>query len=150
MPVVDHRTPDESIVNDLRFHHIGLACRDIANDRRDHEFLGYRAEGDTFEDPLQRIRGLFMTLGPMRVELLEPLDETSPLTAYLKRGIKIYHQCFTCQDIAHSIQALESHGARIVSPPKPAVAFENRLIAFLILPSQMLIELIETPRAEPR
>jgi methylmalonyl-CoA/ethylmalonyl-CoA epimerase len=128
--------------SDLQFHHIGLACRDMAKDRRDHELLGYRAEGDVFEDPLQRIRGVFMTLGSMRVELLEPLDEASPLVAYLKRGIKMYHQCFMCADIAQAIQTLEAHGARLVSPPQPAVAFENRPIAFLLLPSQMLIELI--------
>lgn len=134
------------MLDDLRFHHIGLACRDLARDRRDHEFLGYRAEGEVFEDPRQRIRGLFMTLGAMRVELLEPLDEGSPLSAYLKRGIKIYHQCFTCPDIAKSIEALEGHGARVVSPRKPAVAFENREIAFLLLPSQMLIELVADAR----
>lgn len=127
----------------LVFHHIGLACRDMARDRRDHELLGYRAEGPEFADPTQRIRGLFMTLGPMRVELLEPLDETSPLHAYLKRGIKIYHQCFECADIESTIHALERGGARVASPPKPAVAFDGRRIAFLLLPSQMLIELIE-------
>ncbi len=95
---------------ELQFHHIGLACRDMAQDRRDHESLGYRSEGEAFEDPLQRIRGLFMTLGTMRVELLEPLDETSPLMDYLKRGIKIYHQCFECDDIASAIEDLQAHG----------------------------------------
>jgi methylmalonyl-CoA/ethylmalonyl-CoA epimerase len=131
------------MLDNLRFHHIGLACRDMARDRSDHELLGYQAEGAVFEDPLQRIRGLFMTLGPMRVELLEPLDETSPLEAYLKRGVKIYHECFLCPSIAQAIAGLEAHGTRLVSSPKPAVAFDNRLIAFLILPSQLLIELIE-------
>src|SRR6185503_13397372 len=99
------------MLDQLQFHHIGLACRDMALDRRDHEFLGYRAEGEVFEDPRQKIRGLFMTLSSMRVELLEPLDESSPLMAYLKRGIKIYHQCFTCRDMGQTIQALEGHGA---------------------------------------
>lgn len=131
------------MLDNLRFHHIGLACRNMARDRADHELLGYQAEGDVFEDPLQRIRGLFMTLGPMRVELLEPLDETSPLQAYLKRGIKIYHECFLCPNIAQAVKQLEAGGARLVSSPKPAVAFDQRLIAFLILPSQLLIELIE-------
>jgi methylmalonyl-CoA/ethylmalonyl-CoA epimerase len=132
------------MLSDLKFHHIGLACRDMAKDRRDHELLGYRAEGEGFADPVQRIRGMFMTLGSMRVELLEPLDDASPLTSYVKRGIKIYHQCFESADLAQSIEALEAHGARLVSAPTPAVAFENRRIAFLILPSQMLIELIES------
>jgi methylmalonyl-CoA/ethylmalonyl-CoA epimerase len=132
-------------MGDLEFHHIGIACRTLDIERRDHELLGYRAEGELFEDPKQRIRGLFMTLGPMRVELLEPLAQGSPLDSYLKRGIKIYHQCFLCSDIAESIQDLEAAGARVVSPPQPAVAFDNRPIAFLLLPSQMLVELVERP-----
>lgn len=129
------------------FHHIGLATRNMARDRRDHELLGYQAEGSEFTDPTQRIRGLFMTLGSMRVELLEPLDETSPVQAYLKRGIKIYHQCFECGDIDQTIERLQQGGARVASPPQPAVAFHGRRIAFLMLPSQLLIELIDSPPA---
>jgi methylmalonyl-CoA/ethylmalonyl-CoA epimerase len=132
-------------MGDLEFHHIGIACRALDIERRDHELLGYRAEGELFEDPQQRIRGLFMRLGPMRVELLEPLGQGSPLDGYLKRGIKIYHQCFLCANISRSIEELMAKGARVVSAPQPAVAFENRPIAFLLLPSQMLIELVERP-----
>ena len=135
------------MVDGLVFRHIGLACRDMGRDRRDHELLGYRAEGDVFTDPTQRIRGLFMTLGPMRIELLEPLDETSPVNAYLKRGIKIYHECFECRNIEQTIVELQQGGARVASPPKPAVAFDHRKIAFLMLPSQLLIELIEASSA---
>lgn len=134
------------MLGDLQFHHIGLATRELAKDRRDHEFLGYRAEGELFLDPIQRIRGLFMTLGPMRVELLEPLGADSPLESYLNRGIKIYHECFTCPDINASVESLQSHRARLVSPPQPAVAFGGRSIAFLLLPSQTLIELVEAPK----
>ncbi|HEX3727111.1 MAG TPA: VOC family protein [Pirellulales bacterium] len=128
----------------LRFHHIGLACRDLAVDRRDHEFLGYVAEGEVFDDPLQRVRSLFMTLGPMRVELLEALDESSPLHAYLHRGVKIYHECFLCPDFDQALASLQSHRARLAGDPKPAIAFQNRRIAFVLLPSQTLIELIES------
>jgi methylmalonyl-CoA/ethylmalonyl-CoA epimerase len=128
----------------LTFHHIGLACRDLAVDRRDHEFLGYVAEGDVFEDPLQRIRGLFMTLGGMRIELLQALDEASPLRSFLRRGVKIYHECFLCPDFDRSLAALQLHRARLAGEPKPAIAFQNRRIAFVLLPSQTLIELIES------
>src|SRR4051812_31675080 len=132
-------------MGDLEFHHIGIACRTLEIERGDHELLGYQPEGELFEDPKQRIRGLFMTLGPMRVELLEPLGPGSPLDGYLKRGIKIYHQCFSCVDISRSIEELVARGARVVSTPQPAVAFGNRPIAFLLLPSQMLVELVERP-----
>ena len=92
---------------EFTFHHIGLASVTWPRTGASRQ-LGFRAEGPVFEDPLQRIRGLFITLGAMRVELLQPLDDTSPLQGYLNRGIKIYHQGFLCHDIARSIQTLEA------------------------------------------
>ena len=131
------------MLDDLRFHHDGVATRDMAKELRGYELLGFRTEGPVFADPLQRIRGLFLTLGAMRVELLEPLDESSPIHSHLKRGIKIYHHGFTCRDIAAATERLVAGRARVVSPPKPAVAFQNRPVAFLLLASGLLIELIE-------
>src|SRR5580698_6760939 len=114
------------MLDDLRFHHDGVATHDMAKGLRQYELLGFQTEGPAFVDPLQHIRGLFLTLGPMRVELLEPLDETSPIHSHLKRGIKIYHHGFTCRDIARTTERLVADRARVVSPPKPAVAFQNR------------------------
>ena len=133
------------MLEDLRFHHDGVATRDMAKELRAYELLGFRSEGPVFTDPLQCIRGLFLTLGPMRVELLEPLDETSPIHSHLKRGIKIYHHGFTCRNIALATERLLAGKARVVSPPKPAIAFENRPVSFLLLASGLLIELIEDP-----
>jgi hypothetical protein len=131
------------MVDDLRFHHDGVATRDMAKDLLAYELLGFRTEGPVFADPLQGIRGLFLTLGPMRVELLEPLDEMSPVHSHLKRGIKIYHHGFTCRDLARTTERLLAGRARVVSPPKPGVAFQNRLVSFLLLANGLLIELIE-------
>jgi len=131
------------MLDDLRFHHDGVATRNLDKELRQYELLGFRSEGPVFVDPLQHIRGLFLTLGPMRVELLEPLDETSPIHSHLKRGIKIYHHGFTCRDVARTTERLVAGRARVVSPPKPAVAFQNRPVAFLLLASGLLIELIE-------
>jgi len=131
--------------DDLRFHHDGVATRNMAVELRQYELLGFRTEGPVFVDPLQHIRGLFLTLGTMRVELLEPLDETSPIHSHLKRGIKIYHHGFTCHDIARTTERLVAGKARVVSPPKPAIAFQNRQVSFLFLANGLLIELIEDP-----
>ncbi|HEX4143246.1 MAG TPA: VOC family protein [Pirellulales bacterium] len=131
------------MVDDLRFHHDGVATRDLAKDLLAYELLGFRAEGPVYDDPLQCVRAQFLTLGPMRVELLEPLDETSPIHSHLKRGIKIYHHGFTCRDIGLTTERLVAGRARVVSPPKPGIAFQNRLVSFLLLASGQLIELIE-------
>lgn len=127
----------------LTFHHIGLACRRLDLETQAHELLGYRREGAPFSDPIQGVEGLFMTHGAMRLELLAPLGPESPLQDYIRRGVRLYHEAFETPNIGLSITMLEASGARLVSGPVPAVAFEGRSIAFVMLRSMSLIELIE-------
>jgi methylmalonyl-CoA/ethylmalonyl-CoA epimerase len=130
---------------DLRFHHVGLACEDIEVERAAHRLLAYTDEGLVFVDPRQRIRGCFMVQGGMRIELLQPEGEGSPLRPHLTRGIKMYHQAFETDAIEASIDELRRGGAALAVPPTPAVAFGGRPIAFLMLRTTMLVELIQAP-----
>jgi methylmalonyl-CoA/ethylmalonyl-CoA epimerase len=134
------------MIDGLRFHHIGVACRDIDKEMRAFEVLGYALDGDPFSDPLQKIRGCFLTgVGP-RVELLAPLDDSSPLMPWLEKGVKMYHQAYEIESMDAALPAFTAARAVVVSPPKPAVAFDGRQIAFLMLPNLLLIELIERVR----
>lgn len=128
----------------LRFHHIGVACRSIALERRGWEALGYRQENMPFTDPLQGINGLFMVGPGPRMELLEPLpgSEAETLSPFLKAGTKMYHQAYETTDLGTATEALKNLRAKVVSPPKPAVAFEGRHVSFLILPNSLIVELI--------
>lgn len=127
----------------LDFHHVGLACRDVVAEAAAHALLGYRPEGEVFEDPHQRIRGWFHTLGTFRVELLEPLDDQSPLTAWLDRGVKMYHVCYQTDDLDDALARLRAAGHRVVSAPAPAVAFGGRPVAFAMLRSRSLVEFLQ-------
>ena len=128
------------------FHHIGLACRSLAPEIKTHERLGYTREGSTFHDPIQKINGIFMVHGPMRIELIEPSGEHSPVHNILEKGIKMYHQCFSVHDLAQAISAMESDGARLIAGPAPAVAFGGRNIAFLMLRTMLIVELVESAK----
>lgn len=127
----------------LSFHHVGLACKSLAQERSVHLALGFVDEGPVFEDPVQRIRGQFLLHGTFRIELLEPLGEDSPLGGYLKRGIKMYHQAFLVKDIRAAIAELTAGGSFLLVGPVPAVAFGGRNIAFLAMPGALIVELIE-------
>ncbi len=129
----------------LRFHHVGLACKDIEVERAAHKLLGYADEGSVFVDPRQRIRGCFMVSAGMRIELLQPEGESSPLLPHLSRGIKMYHQAFETDAIETSIEELRRAGAIVTVAPVPAIAFGGRPIAFLMLRTTMLVELIQAP-----
>lgn len=129
----------------LAFHHVGVACRSIEREARPLLALGYAHEGEVFEDPLQGIRGRFLAGAGPRMELLEPLPGSTTLDPFLSRGVKMYHHAYETPDLEAALEWHLSQRARTVSPPKPAVAFGGRRVAFLALPTLFIIELIETP-----
>jgi methylmalonyl-CoA/ethylmalonyl-CoA epimerase len=131
------------MIAELKFHHIGVACRDIEKEMRAFAIVGYALEGQRFSDPLQKIHGCFLTGPGPRVELLVPTDDASPVLSWLQKGVKMYHQAYEVELIEAAIAALSAHRAVLVSPPKPAVAFGGRKIAFLMFPNLLLVELIE-------
>ena len=128
-----------------RFHHLGIACRDLDRERAGWLILGYCEEGAVFLDPLQKIRGQFLTGPGPRIELVTPQGAGSPVEGYLARGTKIYHQAYVCPDLNAALAKLTAAGAKITAAPAPAVAFDGRDIAFVMLPNLNLIELIEAP-----
>jgi methylmalonyl-CoA/ethylmalonyl-CoA epimerase len=129
----------------LECHHIGIATKNLEREILYYETLNYKIEGEIFEDPIQKVRGVFMVNNGMRIELLQSISESSPLLNYLKKGIQMYHQGFVVEQINDMIKQLIRDGAILVSPPQKAVAFNGRRIAFLYMQNRMLIELIEKP-----
>lgn len=131
-------------IEGLTFHHIGVASRSFARDRSAFEAMGYVDEGEIFEDPIQKIKGLFMIGGGPRVELVTPSSESEGvLTGVLNRGEKMYHMAYEAVDFSAALLALRAQRGKIIVEPVPAVAFGGRNIAFAFLPNLLLIELIE-------
>ena len=127
----------------LFFHHLGVACRNIESELTQFALLGYQPEGDVFEDPIQRVRGVFITgMGP-RLELLSPLGDSPMLSPWLNKGVKYYHQAYLTADIVAGIDYLCSAGAHVTVEPVAATAFGGRRIAFLLLRNMALVELVE-------
>lgn len=128
----------------MRFHHVGIACRDLGSEARAMQALGYRAESGEFTDPAQGIRGQFVTGPGPRMELLEQIAGSRVLEPWLAKGVKTYHFGYEIAELEAEVDRLKSAGAIVVTPPQPAVAFGGRRISFLMLKNLFLVELIET------
>lgn len=130
--------------NELRFHHIGIACHDIEATKPFYISNGYDAS-ETVDDPLQNIRICFLNKseGP-QIELLAPIDENSPICRTLKAsGVTPYHICYEVDNIEDSIKELKSLQFVLVSKPVPACAIGGRKVCFLYSKNAGLIELVE-------
>lgn len=128
----------------LTFHHIGIACRDIAKTQAFYLGQGYTAS-PVVEDPLQHVRISFLEKeGAPRIELLEPLDDQSPVARTLATsGVSPYHMCYEVQDIEAAVNHLRGQRFLLVNGPVPACAMDDRRIAFLFQKNTGLIELVE-------
>lgn len=139
----------ESLPAGSRFHHIGLACRDIDGEVDHLRALGYEPVGAAFRDPVQGVSGLFLEgLGP-RIELLAPLEGSSVLEPWLAGRARMYHLAYEVDELEQAVEAVARSGARTLGAPVPAVAFDGRRTCFLMLRNLFLAELIETREPLP-
>ncbi|WP_339862179.1 MULTISPECIES: VOC family protein [Alphaproteobacteria] len=136
---------DDNISANWHFHHLGYAVASVSNELAYFQQLGYRQEGKQFSDPTQGIKGCFITGGGPRIELLENLQGFDTLTPWLRNGIKFYHTAYEVPDIHQAIAETVRQKAKIITSPVPAVAFNQRLIAFVMLRNRLLVEFIHKP-----
>ena len=114
--------------------------------------FGYKVVSGPFDDPIQKVTVNFLTTSPQdttEIELIAPLTEDSPVKAMLaKGGGGAYHLCFETNDMEAALTHAKSKGCILVSGPVPAVAFQNRRIAWIYTRSRQLFELVEATAAE--
>ena len=95
--------------------------------------------------PEQGVHVLTVALGTLRVELLEPIDHSSPVHRFIqKRGEGLHHLCFRVQDIRAALAELEKQGFQLINK-KPRKGAGGHLIAFVHPKSThgVLMELVE-------
>lgn len=127
------------------FHHIGVATNSIDNTSKYYQDAGYN-KTETVFDPIQNVNIAFLTKNGMpMVELLEPVDEKSPINKIIKTsGVSPYHCCYIVDNITEAISELRKQQYVMLSKPVEAVALENKRICFLFNKEVGLIELLES------
>jgi len=112
-------------------NHIGIAVRSIEDCRPFYqEALGLEFEGE--EDvPTQKVRVGFFRVGDVRLELLEPTADDSPIAKFLeKRGEGLHHLAFTVDDIQARIAEFRESGLRMIDET-PRSGAHHMQIAFM-------------------
>lgn len=136
------------IINDLKFHHIGVATKNIEKEFLSYEKINYKKESKIFIDKIQNIKDIFITsTNSPRLELLETYDFNAKDSAgginyFVKNNIKMYHFAYETKNIENDVIKYEKEfNAKIIVPITNAQYF-NR-ICFLILKNMFIIELVE-------
>lgn len=131
-------------------HHLGVAVPDVEKAMPVYESLfGYRLVDGPYDDPIQKVRVVFIRregaggVAEPLVELIAPLTPDAPVNRYLAKDAGAYHLCYTVPDMEGAMSRLRGQGCLLVSAPAPAVAFGGRRIAWLFTPTRQLVEIVE-------
>ncbi|MGB2302066.1 MAG: methylmalonyl-CoA epimerase [Candidatus Puniceispirillaceae bacterium] len=76
---------------------------------------------------------VFIDTGNSKIELLEPIDDTSPIAAFLAKNPQggMHHICFDVDDIYASRDRLVAEGARILGSPEPKIGAHGKPVLFI-------------------
>ena len=133
------------MLENLKFHHIGMACFTLEDSMTFYEQLGY-CSSTPIDDPIQGVRVCFLEKDGMpRLELLAPNNEESPINRILlTQGVTPYHICYETNNLLQTFFKLrKEYRFVVVSKPSPACAINNRYVAFMFRKDVGLIELVE-------
>ncbi len=127
-------------MGEMRFHHIGIACRDIEEGKKNLQKLFSALEfGQTLFDKEQDVS---LCMARVADGLSLELIAGEPVRKLVEKNVSYYHLCFEVDDIESAISDMTGNGAILVSEPKPAVLFGSKRVAFLYSPAG-LVELVE-------
>lgn len=115
----------------IRLHHIGYATKEIGPSTEAYTArFDYEIATGVIHDPLQTAFMQFLHYPgvPIHLEFVAPDGPQSKLAEGAKRGGGLNHLCYTSGSLRTAIAGLEQNGMKLISDPKPAVAFAGRRI----------------------
>lgn len=132
------------------FHHVGFVVSSIQNTVRSFaDMLQTDWDGHIIHDPNQGVRVTFLKSrrhGDPLWELVEPVEENSPVQSFVAKGGGLHHVCYVVDDLEESLARSRSLGALTTREPMPAVAFGGRRIAWIYTRNRLLIEYLESSK----
>ena len=116
-----------------RLNHVAIVVPDLAAASGLYrKTLGARVSGPQAL-PDHGVTVVFVDLPNTRIELLEPLGDTSPVRAFLERNPAggMHHLCYEVDDIVAARDRLRAEGARVLGDGEPRLGAHDKPVLFL-------------------
>jgi len=130
----------------MKLHHVGIVVPKIQDSLGEiTKYLKFETIGLPTPVGSQKVNICLLKIGEPFLELIEPVEESSPVAEFAKKGGGIHHLCFEVKDIYQQVKEMSEKGATVLV--NPVKGFDHRLIAFVDLKMMNtkcgLIELLE-------
>jgi methylmalonyl-CoA/ethylmalonyl-CoA epimerase len=116
-----------------RLNHVALAVPNLETAAKLYRDVLGAEVSEPQRLPEHGVTIVFVDLPNVRIELLEPLGEHSPIAGYLDRNPDggMHHLCYEVADIRSARERLRSAGMRILGDGEPKVGAHGRPVLFL-------------------
>ena len=130
----------------MKLHHIGIVVKNIQKSLGElNQYLNFESTTVPSLVGSQKVNICFLKTNNVFLELIEPAQENSPISDFVKKKGGFHHLCFEVDDIHVELERMKKNGARVIVDI--VRGFENRLTAFVMLDMKNtncnLIELAE-------
>jgi methylmalonyl-CoA/ethylmalonyl-CoA epimerase len=116
-----------------RLNHVAIAVPDIAAASAVYrDTLGASVSAPQAL-PEHGVTVVFIDMGNSKVELLEPLGDSSPIAAFLEKNPSggMHHICYEVDDILAARDRLKAQGARVLGYGNPKNGAHGKPVLFL-------------------
>ena len=116
-----------------RLNHVAIAVPDLeAATTTYRDTLGATVSEQKVE-PKHGVTVVFVELPNTKIELLHPLDEKSPIAAFLNKNPSggMHHICYEVDDIIKARDQMKSEGARVLGDGEPKIGAHGKPVLFL-------------------
>ena len=109
-----------------KLHHIAVVVRDIDKAVEYYQSLGIASVGREviFSDLKPKIRAKFVQMGPVPIELIQPVEGESPYMEFLdSKGEGVQHIAFAVDNLDEEMAKLVEKGVPVMVRGKAPAAF---------------------------
>jgi methylmalonyl-CoA/ethylmalonyl-CoA epimerase len=132
----------------MRVDHIAIAVNDADKALENYKKILKIDSIDVEEVPNEKVKVVMLNLEDTRLELIEPLEDSSPISKFLKeRGEGIHHIAITADEIENDVNHAKENGMRFLGELR--TGSYGRKITF-IHPKSLNGVLVEFCQAPPR
>ncbi|MEZ2130280.1 MULTISPECIES: methylmalonyl-CoA epimerase [unclassified Sinorhizobium] len=131
-----------------RVNHVAIAVPDLATATAAYRDMLGAAVSEAQALPEHGVTVVFVALPNTKIELLEPLGESSPIATFLAKNPDggMHHICYEVDDIIAARDRLVTSGARVLGGGEPKIGAHGKPVLFLH-PKDFVGTLIELEQA---
>ena len=131
-----------------RLNHVAIAVPDLAAAAALYRDTLGASVTPPQDLPEHGVTVVFVDVGNTKVELLAPLGEASPITAFLEKNPAggMHHVCYEVDDILAARDRLKAGGARVLGDGNPKTGAHGKPV-LILHPKDLFGTLVELEQA---